>query len=94
MLTGDKLETAINIGKTCGLITNNFKVFTCNESKIDACLALLATIAIKARKHKNSALVIEGHSLEIILYDPSDNEKVVKYDLARIHTLLSLMCRF
>jgi magnesium-transporting ATPase (P-type) len=35
MLTGDKMETAKNIGITCGLIRKNMVVETCSVKKKD-----------------------------------------------------------
>jgi phospholipid-transporting ATPase len=80
MLTGDKLETAINIGKTCGLISNITEVLPCSDGTLHGCLKVLSEFAKKkGKKMKEQALVIEGGSLEIILFDPKDREKVSKY---------------
>ena len=81
MLTGDKLETAINIGKTCGLLDQETKVFTCSENNLEKCSEILIGIARKSKQVANSALVIEGSSLEIVLYDHKDKEKVQKYPI-------------
>lgn len=83
MLTGDKLETAINIGKTCGLISNHTKVLSCSESDLSKCQSLLSLYQKKSERHykksRELALVIEGSSLEIILFDHKDPEKIAKY---------------
>lgn len=80
MLTGDKLETAINIGKTCGLISNHTHILPCSDSTVDQCHKTLSSFSSNLnRKKQDSALVIEGSSLEIILYDEKDPVKVAKY---------------
>jgi len=74
MLTGDKLETAENIAKSCNLIQEDFQVFQCSETIKEALQDVLA----KHRKHNDyflehgirKALIIEGESLAIVLHDP------------------------
>ncbi|CAG9321794.1 unnamed protein product [Blepharisma stoltei] len=81
MLTGDKLETAENIGKTCSLLSDEMIIEKCSETTISGCLITLSQIdrVISSSHHIDSALIIEGQSLEIVLFDIKNTEKVQKY---------------
>ena len=67
MLTGDKMETAENIAKSCNLIQSDFQVLQCSETNKDD----LQNILVKHRKYHDyflekeirTALIIEGESL-------------------------------
>ncbi len=64
VLTGDKIETAINIGFSAGLLESTMQIFTCEfhwESEIEEFLSNLAQ-ELSLNKAK-SALVIAGDSL-------------------------------
>lgn len=68
MLTGDKLETAINIAKTCGLASSNTKVNKCRSIDLERCREKLEKILKKLSNTDGDAiLVVEGESLEVIL---------------------------
>jgi phospholipid-transporting ATPase len=75
MLTGDKLETAENIGKTCTLIDDNMLVERCSESKVIKCFETIEKIhkSFTNCHDKIRALIIEGSSLQIILYDEKNS---------------------
>lgn len=66
MLTGDKLETAVNIGKTCGLVGENAYIATCKSKNP---FEKLLKIEENAKNQKEIVLVIEGQSLELVLSD-------------------------
>ncbi|KII68315.1 Phospholipid-transporting ATPase IA [Thelohanellus kitauei] len=84
MLTGDKLETAINIGYSCNLIDHeiDLKVISCND--IDSCRQLLESILLEKgipstefgkirqnpARHANFSIVITGKELAFAL-DPA-----------------------
>ena len=72
MLTGDKLETAENIGRSCNLVQPEFRVMQCSETKIDeleeALNKHLLTYQECEKSHKKKAMLIEGDSLSNILY--------------------------
>lgn len=92
MLTGDKLETAENIGKTCSLLNENMLVEKCTESTISECLEALSRIdkLMSENKKSESALIIEGQSLEVVLFEAQNIDKVKKYpDLARNAEIVS-----
>ena len=72
MLTGDKLETAVNIGKTCGLIEENTYIAKCKSVDPLKCQKKLEKVLTNLNENnKSTVLVIEGDSLETILsYNP------------------------
>ena len=75
MLTGDKYETAENIGKTCTLIDDNMHVESCRAvSEQDCCARLKSAYEAmdRVKEEKQSALIIEGASLKIVLGKPKD----------------------
>jgi phospholipid-translocating P-type ATPase (flippase) len=77
MLTGDKLETAENIGTTCSLIDSNMHVERCTATKPEECFESLQKSIENFKRHaseKQLALIIEGPALGIILYNHSDLE--------------------
>lgn len=63
LLTGDKQETAINIGFACKLLSRNMPLIIVNEDSLDATRDLLA----RTSSTPDSALVIDGRSLEYAL---------------------------
>ena len=68
MLTGDKLETAENIGKTCNLIQSDMLVKRWSVTSAVECRERMEAIKKKVPKTtENLALVIDGTSLEYIL---------------------------
>lgn len=71
MLTGDKLETAINISKTCGLATESSLIFKLKSPNLESCISKLEKFEQKLSAQSDSLLIIEGETLEILL-----NEKL------------------
>ena len=68
MLTGDKLETAVNIARTCGLVEDCTYVAQCTESDSEGCQEKMQEVLGKIREHSSTAvLVVEGQALELIL---------------------------
>ena len=70
MLTGDKLETAFNIGKTCSLLTDGMIIEKCSTNDFSSTLATLKTAFEKidsARDLQDAGFIIEGSALEFIL---------------------------
>lgn len=76
MLTGDKLETAENIAKSCKLIQSDMFVITISDkNEEDLTKNLLGTAMdkfkeLQASKHKKS-LLVEGESLTLIFNNPA-----------------------
>jgi phospholipid-translocating ATPase len=72
MLTGDKRETAVNIGHSCRLIKDYSKVITLdyNDRELQQTMAS-ARIALNVEKVAHSVVVIDGATLAIIEQDPT-----------------------
>ena len=74
VLTGDKQETAINIGFACNLLSNDMGLFTfneCDESNIAQVLQCYLTDASHV-VGQDLALVIEGSTLQLFLRNEQD----------------------
>jgi magnesium-transporting ATPase (P-type) len=72
MLTGDKLETAENIGKTCNLIQEHMQVKRVSvTSSLNAKLRLEKINYSLSKDARPLAMVIDGKSLEYVLADTS-----------------------
>jgi phospholipid-translocating ATPase len=72
MLTGDKRETAINIGHSCRLIKDYSKVFVLdyNAPELQETMAK-ARLALNVENIAHSVVVIDGATLAIIEKDPT-----------------------
>jgi len=79
LLTGDKQETAINIGFSCKLLSREMPLIIINEETFDATRELI----IETVSTAESALVIDGRSLEYALSD----------DLKRDFMKIALNCK-
>lgn len=81
MLTGDKRETAINIGHSCRLIKNYSTVVTLDHELGDLHPLMATAIAdINSQRTAHSVLVIDGQTLGLIEADPAS--KALFTDLA------------
>jgi len=69
VLTGDKLETAENVGKNCNLITPNMSLIRMSEVAPSKIREQLNEMEIKSGKSAKHGIIIEGDPLEIILND-------------------------
>lgn len=79
MLTGDKLETAVNIGKTCSLITEGMVVEKCATYDLETTNQCLIDIYKKIESIggiEEAGLVIEGTALEFVFN--AENEELQK----------------
>lgn len=77
VLTGDKQETAINIGFSCQLITEQMELMVINEDSQSAASAEVASRLSKLKKSDNIgelALIIDGHTLTFALEAPLKNQ--------------------
>lgn len=72
MLTGDKRETAINIGHSCRLI-KDFSNLMVVDHESDALAERIANCVDEVRggRHAHSVLVIDGQTLTVVDSDPS-----------------------
>ncbi|KAK1175580.1 phospholipid-transporting ATPase IA isoform X2 [Acipenser oxyrinchus oxyrinchus] len=71
ILTGDKQETAINIGHSCKLLTKNMGLIVINEGTLDGTRETLshhcAALGDALHKENDYALIIDGKSLKYAL---------------------------
>jgi phospholipid-transporting ATPase len=73
MLTGDKLETAENIAKSCNMIKEGMLVHKLTNFDLVSNKSDLHSIKLNFGKTENKAIekgiIIEGHSLKQIMLD-------------------------
>ncbi|XP_023493925.2 phospholipid-transporting ATPase IA isoform X1 [Equus caballus] len=71
ILTGDKQETAINIGHSCKLLRKNMGMIVINEDSLDGTRETLSrhctTLGDTLGKENNCALIIDGKTLKYAL---------------------------
>ncbi|KAA0196055.1 phospholipid-transporting ATPase IB [Fasciolopsis buskii] len=71
VLTGDKQETAINIGYSCRLLTTELQLITMNTSGLDQTRSELSTLVEdfgdNIREENDVALIVDGQTLEYAL---------------------------
>uniref|UniRef100_A0A3Q3KBQ8 Phospholipid-transporting ATPase n=1 Tax=Monopterus albus TaxID=43700 RepID=A0A3Q3KBQ8_MONAL len=71
VLTGDKQETAINIGYSCRLVTHGMSLIIVNEDSLDVTRATLtahcSSLGDSLRKENELALIIDGQTLKYAL---------------------------
>ncbi|OQV25849.1 putative phospholipid-transporting ATPase IA [Hypsibius exemplaris] len=68
VLTGDKMETAVNIGHSCNLLTKGMTLFTLNETSLDRVREML--YKFRGELHDASApcgLIVDGRALHYAL---------------------------
>ena len=66
VLTGDKIETAINIGLSCDLLNTTTETFIIDELKTKEIVAAIERHTKKMnfiKKKKNNAVVVAGETL-------------------------------
>ncbi len=94
MLTGDKMETAENIAKSCNLIQPDFEVlrYTCKDRKyVLNALQDLSRIAEQLTLQKKpKALLVEGEDLTPIIGDEANEIELA--EIAR-HCQAVVCCR-
>lgn len=70
MLTGDKLETAENIAKSCSLFKSETQVLTLNKCKLDLLEEQFEQVLKAAEAHKQAAkvigMIVDGEALALI----------------------------
>uniref|UniRef100_A0A8C3XKA7 Phospholipid-transporting ATPase n=1 Tax=Chelydra serpentina TaxID=8475 RepID=A0A8C3XKA7_CHESE len=71
ILTGDKQETALNIGYSCRLVSQNMSLILVNEDSLDATRATLThhctNLGDSLGKENDIALIIDGQTLKYAL---------------------------
>ncbi|KAF8368155.1 hypothetical protein PRIPAC_85984, partial [Pristionchus pacificus] len=96
MLTGDKLETAINIGFSCNLISNKVTILVLKspitEEVTGQLRSWLAQIGERRlQKGLRTALVVESSSLDLILADDGLTTDFLRLALAS-HAVICCRC--
>ncbi|BFU20548.1 phospholipid-translocating P-type ATPase [Entamoeba histolytica HM-3:IMSS] len=68
MITGDKMETAINIGKSCKLINNTY--YCINDDTLNQCKTTLNEIKLKINQQQhNFSLIINGKNTDWCVHE-------------------------
>ncbi|XP_015187867.1 PREDICTED: probable phospholipid-transporting ATPase IA isoform X3 [Polistes dominula] len=71
VLTGDKQETAINIGYSCRLITHGMPLYIINESSLDKTREVITQrcqdFGVDLKRQNEVALIIDGNTLDFAL---------------------------
>jgi phospholipid-translocating ATPase len=82
MLTGDKRETAINIGHSCGLIKARSKMFNLNDEEglSDMMVRVRSTISTLETAAHN-VVAVDGNTLATIYNEPSGSLEALFFDL-------------
>jgi magnesium-transporting ATPase (P-type) len=80
VLTGDKIETAINIGFSCGLLNNDTYQHKIDETRTNKIIDQISDAEAFLLKHDKlpNALIIAGDSLHIIT-KPKNKEILEKF---------------
>ncbi|XP_046393223.1 phospholipid-transporting ATPase IF-like isoform X2 [Ischnura elegans] len=97
ILTGDKVETAVNVSFSCGHFKSGTKqLFLTGHTKYDTCCQALNTLSekIKSDKDKQYGLVVDGMSLHQILCetDQADHKNVVNQFLTISTSCTAVVC--
>ncbi|RKP10485.1 hypothetical protein THASP1DRAFT_12761 [Thamnocephalis sphaerospora] len=97
VLTGDKLETAINIGYSCNLLTHEMQLWTVRggseasetvEEFIRIAKRVMTSNVAEDPEHREQALVIDGQALKDVL----DNPRSRRYLLSMSTRCRSVIC--
>ncbi|KAI9692301.1 MAG: hypothetical protein M1822_006532 [Bathelium mastoideum] len=82
MLTGDKQETAINIGHSCGLMKADSKIFVLNDENGSGDMRERISSSISTlRTTTHSVVVVDGHTLTTIYNESSGPLEAMFFDL-------------
>ena len=95
MLTGDKLETALNIGKTCSLLNEKMLIEKCRASDYVTTLETMKAVFKKidsVQEYQECAILIEGAAIDYIINTP---QGLTNYqgDMMDIFLKLSDICK-
>ncbi|CAD8102056.1 unnamed protein product [Paramecium sonneborni] len=92
MLTGDKLETAENIAKSCRLIQGDFTVMRLSESSVEECKKKIGDIQETydhcIKENRKKSFVVEGQSLQFVI----DNEDLAQAFVSMAKDCESVVC--
>ncbi|CAD8196188.1 unnamed protein product [Paramecium octaurelia] len=92
MLTGDKLETAENIAKSCRLIQGDFTVMRLAVPSVEECKKKLGDIQdtydLCIKENRKKSIVVEGSSLQFVI----DNEDLAQAFVSMAKDCESIVC--
>lgn len=77
VLTGDKTETAINIGFSCNLITNDMQLLVVSAQSREETVEQLESALQDTNRDQQRALVIDGTTLKYAL-EPQSKDKMLR----------------
>jgi phospholipid-transporting ATPase len=78
VLTGDKTETAVNIGHACSLLSQTTEVFEfCDISTANQLLGLIEVALVKQKTTDEAAVVIDGAAIAFAL-EPEVSQRFLK----------------
>ncbi|XP_071440396.1 phospholipid-transporting ATPase IF-like [Hetaerina americana] len=97
ILTGDKIETAVNVSFSCGHFkAGTQQLFLTGHAKYDSCCQALNTLSekIQSEKDKQYGLVVDGMSLHQILCETehADHKKVMNQFLTVSTSCTAVVC--
>lgn len=78
MLTGDKLETAENIARSCNLVTPKMNVFYLRENNLIQLKQNMDSYEQLFEKTLEKSMIIEGHSLRHILSESNATDQFLR----------------
>ncbi|OKL60853.1 hypothetical protein UA08_03203 [Talaromyces atroroseus] len=82
MLTGDKRETAINIGHSCGLIKENSTILDLSDDdQSGKIMEAIESYILSLKSAEHGVVVIDGHTLTTIFNEPIGSLKARFFDL-------------
>jgi phospholipid-translocating P-type ATPase (flippase) len=95
VLTGDKQETAINIGFACALLHNDLGLFMFDDATENNIQAILQTYLGDARNvyQQDLGLVIQGGMLDFVLPGDDAEENEATEEVAQAFLALATRCR-
>ncbi|XP_032799496.1 probable phospholipid-transporting ATPase IA isoform X1 [Daphnia magna] len=92
MLTGDKQETAINIGHACRLLNSNMELLVMNEDSLDGTREVIGRW-LSTRSEGSSPLSITMASSAALVVDGQTLKYAMSCDLKKDFLQLCLQCR-
>ncbi|KAI9711316.1 MAG: hypothetical protein M1820_002303 [Bogoriella megaspora] len=82
MLTGDKRETAVNIGYSCGLIKRHSTVLTLKDwNRSEDLGEAIRSGILGLRTAAHSVVIVDGHTLATVYKEPSGSLQAIFIDL-------------
>merc|ERR1712054_245643 len=72
MITGDKTETAVSIGQTCGLLTPGMVIhYVCGHQNQECSEAIKEAVELTVYSRLSHALILDGSAIHMIMSNTS-----------------------